>query len=282
MSTPKKKSKSTSKKTGAKATAPKKTAAKKKQPSAPEPPADEPVAKEAPPATPPPAAAKPPAAAAPATTTEKSQPPQSGKNTGDKPMPEISAKMVAELRDATGAKMMTCKKALQESDGDMEKAKDWLRKKGEADASKKADRTTAEGAIGTYIHAGGKIGVMVELACETDFVARNEEFQQMLKDICMHIAAANPRFLNRTEVPEAEIEKEKEIAREQIKGKPANVVDKIVTGKIDKWLGEICLLEQPFVKDDKLTIEGLVKQKISKLGENMSVARFARWELGGK
>ena len=197
-------------------------------------------------------------------------------------MADITAKMVAELRDATGAKMMTCKKALTETDGDFEKAKEWLRKKNEVDAGKKADRSTAEGAIGTYIHAGGKIAAMVELSCETDFVARNDEFQQMLKDICMHVAAASPRYLSRDEVPAADIEKEKEIAREQVKGKPENVVEKIVSGKVDKWLGEICLLEQPFVKDDKLTIEGLVKQKIAKLGENMSVARFARWELGGK
>lgn len=195
-------------------------------------------------------------------------------------MAQIDAKLVKQLRDETGAKMMKCKEALEANDGDMEKAKDWLRKKNEGDAGKKAGRQTSEGIISSYIHAGGKIGVMVEVLCETDFVARNEDFQQTVKDICLHIAASAPIAISRDQIPAEQVAKEKEIFAEQVTGKPENVVEKIVQGKLDKWFAERCLLEQPFVKDDKMTVGDLIKQKIAKIGENLVIARFARWELG--
>lgn len=195
-------------------------------------------------------------------------------------MSQIDAKLVKQLRDETGAKMMKCKEALEACGGDVEKAKDWLRKKNEGDAGKKAGRQTSEGLIQSYIHAGGKIGVMVEVLCETDFVARNEEFQQFVKDICLHIAASAPIAIKREDIPTDIIDKEREIYKEQITGKPENVVEKIVQGKVDKWYSERCLLEQPFVKDDKLTVGDMIKQKIAKIGENLVISRFARWELG--
>ncbi len=195
-------------------------------------------------------------------------------------MAEISAQMVKDLRDQTGAKMMTCKKALEENKGDFEKAKEWLRKKNEVDAGKKLGRETKEGAIGQYVHAGGKIAVLTEVLCETDFVARNEEFQTLLKDLCMHIAAAAPEYLSREDIPEEVLEQERNIAREQVTGKPENVVEKIVEGKIDKWCEERVLLDQKFVKDDKLSVSQVIKQKAGKLGENLQLTRFIRWELG--
>jgi len=163
----------------------------------------------------------------------------------------VSATDVKDLREKTGAGMMDCKKALTESDGDMEKAIDLLRKKGLSAAAKKADRIASEGAVGSYIHAGGKIGVLLEVNCETDFVAKTDEFQQLVKDLCMHIAAANPTCVRREEVPAAELEREKEIYKDQARqsGKPDNILDKIVEGKLDKFYGDVCLLDQVFVKD---------------------------------
>lgn len=195
-------------------------------------------------------------------------------------MVEVAAKQVVELRKLTGARVNRCKEALEASGGDIEHAQEWLRKKGESDAGKKSDRDTAEGCIHSYIH-GGRIGVMVEVRCETDFVARNEEFQHFLKDICMHIAAAAPRYLSREDFPKEEAEKEREIFRTQVSGKPANIVEKIVEGKLTKVYEASCLLEQPFVKDDKMLVGDLVKQKIAKVGENIRITRFVRWELGG-
>lgn len=194
----------------------------------------------------------------------------------------ISASSVQELRQRTGAGMMECKKALQETQGDMDKAVEYLRKKGIASAEKKAGRETKQGAIVSYIHGGGRIGVMVEINCETDFVARNENFQEFAKDVAMHVAAANPRYLKREDVPEAEIEKEREILREQAQseGKPANVVDKIVQGRIEKFYQENCLLEQAFVKNPDISIQEYLKQTIATIGENIVISRFVRYELG--
>ena len=196
-------------------------------------------------------------------------------------MNNISAKEVQKLRAETDAKMMDCKKALVEADGDFEKAKIILREKGQADAQKRSGKATMQGAIGSYIH-GCKIGVMVEINCETDFVARNEDFQTMIKDICMHVAASNPLFLSRDEVPAEEIEREKSIYKAQVKNKPENIIDKIVEGKLDSYFKEICLLEQPFVKDDKKTVGDIIIDLKSKTGENITLRRFARWELGSK
>ncbi len=195
---------------------------------------------------------------------------------------QITAQMVKELRDRTGAPMMDCKAALAESQGDMEKAIDFLRKKGMASAAKKAGRATAEGVVGSYIHAGGKIGVLVEINCETDFVARTEEFQELVKDVAMHIAAADPRFVERGEVTADVLGREREIYREQAlaSGKPANVVDRIVDGKLEKFYTDAVLLEQPFVKNPDLTVGQLVAEKVGKLGENIRISRFARYRLG--
>jgi elongation factor Ts len=194
----------------------------------------------------------------------------------------VTAEMVKELRERTGAPMMNCKSALQEADGDLEKAIDVLRKKGIAAAAKKAGRTTAEGAVGSYIHAGGKIGVLVEINCETDFVARTDEFQELVKDIGMHIAASEPRFVERDQVTDDVLQREREIFREQAlsAGKPPEVVDKIVAGKMEKFYSENVLLEQPFVKNPDVTIGELVAEKIGKIGENMRIRRFARFKLG--
>jgi elongation factor Ts len=194
----------------------------------------------------------------------------------------ISAKMVQELRGKTGAGIMDCKRALTESNGDMELAVDALRKKGLAAAAKKSGRVTSEGAVASYIHAGGKLGVLVEINCETDFVARTEQFQQLVKDVSMHIAAANPLYLKRDDVSEDFLAKEREIYRAQAleSGKPEKIVDKIVDGKIDKYLNEICLYEQAFVKDTDKTIEQVMTEAISQLGENLNIRRFARFALG--
>ena len=196
---------------------------------------------------------------------------------------QITAQMVKELRERTGAPMMDCKGALTEAGGDAEKAIEVLRKKGLAKAAKKAGRKAADGIVGSYIHAGGKIGVLVEVNCETDFVARTDEYQQLVKDLAMHIAAADPSFVRREDVTEEALDKERRVYREQAieEGKPEAVVDRIVEGKLKKFYGEAVLLEQPYVKDPDVTIERLIAEKIGKLGENIQVRRFARFLLGG-
>jgi len=196
---------------------------------------------------------------------------------------EINAKMVKELRDATNAGMMDCKKALKECEGDLDKAVDYLRKKGIASAAKKEGRATAEGLVGSYIHMGGKVGVLVEIACETDFVARTDNFQEFVHNVAMHIAAAAPVAVTREEVDSSVIEKEKEIYRDQMKneGKPDHIIDKIVEGKVDKYYSEIVLLEQKYVKDPDMTIEEYLKSVIGELGENMQIKRFSRFQIGG-
>lgn len=195
---------------------------------------------------------------------------------------EVSASAVKELREKTGAGMMDCKKALAETEGDVRKAIDYLRQKGLAAAAKKADRAAADGAVGAYVHPGGKIGVLVEINCETDFVARTSEFQALLKDIAMQVAAANPRYIRREDVSPAELDKEKEIYRQQAleTGKPEKVIDKIVEGKIDRFYSEVCLLEQSFIKDPDKTISTVINDAIARLGENIQVRRFARYHLG--
>lgn len=195
---------------------------------------------------------------------------------------EVSASAVKELREKTGAGMMDCKKALAETGGDVPKAIDYLRQKGLAAAAKKADRVATDGAVGAYVHPGGKIGVLVEINCETDFVARTAEFQTLLKDIAMQVAAANPRFVRREEVPVPELDKEKEIYRQQAleSGKPEKVVDKIVEGKIERFYSEACLLEQAFIKDPDKKISDVVNDSIGRLGENIQIRRFSRYHLG--
>jgi elongation factor Ts len=195
---------------------------------------------------------------------------------------QISAAQVKELREKTGAPMMDCRSALQEAKGDLEQAVIVLRKKGMASAAKKASRSTSEGAVGNYIHAGGKIGVLVEVNCESDFVARTEDFQEMLRDIAMHIAATDPRYIRKEDVTAEDMEREKEIYRAQAAatGKPAPVVEKIVEGKMSKFYEEVCLLEQPFIKEQTMTVGQLIGQKVGKLGENLTVRRFARFKVG--
>jgi elongation factor Ts len=197
-------------------------------------------------------------------------------------MAEITASMVKELRESTGCGMMDCKKALQETGGDMEKAKDFLREKGLAQAAKKAGRITAEGLVDAYIHGNGRIGVLVEVNCETDFVAKTDEFKQFVRDVAMQVAASNPQFVSREEVPQEVVEKEKKILRVQAQneGKPEKIIEKMVEGRIDKFFKEICLLEQPFIKDPDVTVQQLVTEKIAKIGENISIRRFQRYELG--
>ena len=197
-------------------------------------------------------------------------------------MAEITASMVKELRERTGAGMMDCKNALGECQGNMEQAVDALRKKGLAAAAKKAGRVTAEGAVGSYIHGGGKLGVLVEINCETDFVARTDQFQELVRDIAMHIAAAEPKFVRREEVTEDVLDRERAIFRDQAlaSGKPANVVEKIVQGKMEKYYSEFVLLEQPFVKNPDVTISQLIAEKVGKIGENIQVRRFVRFKLG--
>lgn len=197
-------------------------------------------------------------------------------------MPEITATMVKDLRDQTGAPFIDCKNALNEVDGNIEKAVEILRIKGVAKASKKAGRETHEGLVSSYIHAGGKIGVLLEVNCETDFVARNEEFQNLSRELAMQIAANNPRYVKREEVPEEEIEKEKEILKAEVieSGKPEDIAEKIVSGRIDKFFEEICLLEQPYIREPKTKINDLVTSFIAKIGENIVVKRFVRFQLG--
>jgi elongation factor Ts len=194
----------------------------------------------------------------------------------------VSAADVKKLRGMTGAGMMDCKKALAETGGDFEKAVDHLRTKGLAKAAKKAGRETSEGIVYSYIHPGDRIGVMIEVNCETDFVARNESFRSFVRDLAMHVAAASPRWVGREDVVESEIEHEKQIYRDQMKesGKPDNIIEKIVEGKMDKFYSEACLLEQGFIKDPDTTVSDLLQAKIAELGENMKIARFARFELG--
>jgi elongation factor Ts len=197
-------------------------------------------------------------------------------------MAEITAALVKELRERTGAGMMECKKALVEGKGDIAEAEVILRKRGISMAGKKAGRVTRQGLIGTYIHAGGQLGVMVEIDCESDFVARTDDFKELVHDVAMHVAAADPLYLRREDVPAAVLEKEKEIARDRAKaeGKPEKIIEKIVEGQLAKYYEAACLLDQPFVKEATLTIEQLVKTKIAKLGENMSIARFVRFKVG--
>jgi elongation factor Ts len=199
-------------------------------------------------------------------------------------MAQITASMVKELRDRTGAGMMECKQALAESGGDAEKAVDLLRTRGLAKAAKKSGRETGEGAIGAYVHAGGRIGVLVEVACETDFVAKTDEFQAFVRDLAMHVAGSSPvpLYVTRDEVPEAVLAKEREIFTAQAleSGKPAQVVEKMVEGRVNKFLGEVSLLEQPFIKDPDLTVGEVLTRQIAKLGENMSIRRFVRYQLG--
>ncbi|MFZ4765066.1 MAG: translation elongation factor Ts [Roseimicrobium sp.] len=197
-------------------------------------------------------------------------------------MAEITAELVNQLRQKTNAGMMDCKKALNEAKGDMEAAETILRKKGITKAEGKADRAAKEGIIASYIHLAGRVGVLIEVNCETDFVAKNETFQAFVKDLTLHIAAANPTYLQREEVPETILAKEREIAVEQAKGKPAKAVEKIVEGKVSKYVSDHCLLEQAYIKDDKMTIRELVNSKIAELGENIVVRRFTRYAVGGE
>ncbi|MBS4025167.1 MAG: translation elongation factor Ts [Clostridia bacterium] len=194
----------------------------------------------------------------------------------------INANLVKELRERTGAGMMDCKKALIEKDGDIEKAINYLREKGLAAAAKKSSRIAAEGLVEAYIHGAGRIGVLIEVNCETDFVAKTEGYKELCRDIAMQIAANKPQYISRNEVPQEEIEKEKEILKAQAlnEGKPEKIVEKMVEGRIDKFFKEVCLLEQPFIKDPDKTVEQLVVEKVAKIGENISIRRFARFELG--
>jgi elongation factor Ts len=196
-------------------------------------------------------------------------------------MTNITAAQVKELRDKTGAGIMDAKRTLTETNGDINKAAELLRQKGIASAEKKMGRIAAEGLVGSYIH-NGKIGVMIEVNCETDFVAKNEEFKQLVKDICLHIASTAPEFVSREEIPASVIDEERRIesGKEDLKGKPENIVEKIVQGRVDKLIAEKCLLEQPFVKDQSVKIEDLIKEKIAKIGEKISVRRFTRYVLG--
>ena len=189
---------------------------------------------------------------------------------------------IVKLRKRTNAGMMDCKAALTACEGDLDKATEWLREKGIAKAAKKADRIAAEGLVYSYIHMGGKIGVLVEVNCETDFVARSDNFTNLCKDIAMHIAAANPQYLNREEVPTEALEHEKEILKQQAlnEGKPANIVDKMIEGRVKKFYGEVCLMEQPFVKDPAKTITDMVNEAVLTIGEKISIRRFVRYEMG--
>ncbi len=197
-------------------------------------------------------------------------------------MATVTHEMVKDLREKTGAGIMDCKRALADAGGDIEKAVDLLRQKGLAIAAKKASRETKEGIIGSYIHGGGKIGVLVEVNCETDFVARNPEFQELVKDIAMQVAWSNPPYLRREDVSEAVLEKEREVYRAQAResGKPDHVIEKIADGKMEKFFNDSCLLEQPFIKDSSVKLLDLISQKIAKTGENISIKRFIRYQLG--
>jgi len=195
---------------------------------------------------------------------------------------EVSANAVKELRERTGAGMMDCKKALAETAGDLQKAVDYLRQKGLAAAAKKADRVATDGAVAAYVHPGGKIGALVEINCETDFVGRTAEFQTLLKDVAMQVAAANPRYVRREEIPAEELEREKMIYRQQAldSGKPEKIVDKIVEGKMERYYSEVCLLEQAFIKDQDKKVVDSLNEAIARLGENIQIRRFARYHLG--
>ncbi len=195
---------------------------------------------------------------------------------------DISATMVKDLRERTGAGILDCRNALVEAKGDIEGAIEYLKKKGLSKASKKAGRATGEGLIGSYIHQGGKIGVLVEVNCETDFVAKTEDFQNLVKDIAMQIAAASPLFVKREDMPAELIEKERDVYISQVKeaGKPDHVIEKIVEGKLEKYYKDVCLLEQPFIRDQEITVKGRIDSYIAKLGENISVKRFARFKVG--
>jgi elongation factor Ts len=197
---------------------------------------------------------------------------------------DITSEMIKDLREKTLAGMLDCKKALVECNGDMEKAVEYLRKKGLASANKKMGRAAKEGIVTSYIHTNSKIGVLLELNCETDFVARNNEFQDLAKDLCMQVAAANPAYVNPEDVPEDVLAKEKDIFMAQLKetskGKPEDVLEKIVEGKIKKFYSEVCLLEQEFIKDQKIIIKDMIKNKIATIGENISVGRFVRFQIG--
>jgi elongation factor Ts len=197
-------------------------------------------------------------------------------------MAEITAQLVKDLRERTGAGMMECKSALVEAKGDLAEAEIVLRKRGIASASKKASRATKQGLIGSYIHPGAQLGVLVEVNCESDFVARTEDFRELVHDIAMHVAAADPQFVRKEDVTEAVLERERDIqrARATAEGKPSNVVDRMIAGRMEKFFEEICLLEQPFVKDNTVSVGQLVKTKIAKLGENITVSRFVRFKVG--
>jgi elongation factor Ts len=195
---------------------------------------------------------------------------------------EVSANAVKELRERTGAGMMDCKRALAETAGDLQKAVDYLRQKGLAAAAKKADRVATDGAVAAYVHPGGKIGALVEINCETDFVGRTAEFQTLLKDVAMQVAAANPRYVRREEIPAEELEREKMIYRQQAldSGKPEKIVDKIVEGKMERYYSEVCLLDQAFIKDQDKKVVDILNEAIARLGENIQIRRFARYHLG--
>ncbi len=192
----------------------------------------------------------------------------------------ISAQAVADLREKTGAGLLDCKKALTEANGNVEEAITILRKKGAASAAKKADRATKEGLIASYIHVGGKVGVLIEVNCETDFVARNDDFKAFVNDLCLQIAAASPLYVARDQVPEADLAKEREIAVAQVQGKPPAAVQKIVEGKLEKYYSTVCLIDQPFVKQPDKTVKEILTEKIAKIGENIQIRRFIRYQLG--
>ena len=193
---------------------------------------------------------------------------------------QVTVKMVGELRGRTGAGLLDCKKALTEAEGDMDEAMTILRKKGVASAAAKAGRTASEGLVGQYVHLGGKVGVLVEVNCETDFVAKTEAFKTLTKDICLHIAASNPQYISREDVPDEVVGRERDIAAAQVAGKPAHIVQTIVEGKMEKVYQSICLLEQPFVRNPEQSIRGLLNEQIAKLGENIVLRRFTRYQLG--
>jgi elongation factor Ts len=195
---------------------------------------------------------------------------------------EITTEMIKQLRGATNAPMLDCRKALQEADGDFNKAVDWLREKGMATAAKRSDRDASNGVVELYSHGGGRVGVMVEINCETDFVARNEQFRHLAHEIALQIAASSPKYITADQIPASEIEHEAEIARARAKeeGKPENVMQKIVDGRIEKFKDEVCLLRQPYIRDESITIEKLILQNVAAIGENVIVRRFQRWELG--
>lgn len=192
----------------------------------------------------------------------------------------ITAQMVSDLREKTGAGLLDCKKALTEANGNVEEAITLLRKKGAASAAKKADRATKEGLIESYIHLGGKVGVLLEVNCETDFVARNEEFRAFCKDMCLQVAAHSPLYVAREEVPEADLAREREIAAAQVQGKPPAAVQKIVEGKLEKFYSTVCLLDQPFVRQPEKTVKEILTEKVAKIGENIQIRRFVRYQLG--